>query len=143
MKLKKLLLFGTVILLLNACSQSKNMSAKNHFGNGNWELEYISGPRIAFEGLYPDRKPIITLNTKTKQVNGTNSCNGYSTKFSMEGESIKFAEPEITTMMYCAGEGDKVFLQTMSKVNKFNFDKDGKLQLLINEVPMMRFKKVN
>ncbi len=29
---------------------------------GTWELNYISGKRIAFEGLYPDKKPQISLN---------------------------------------------------------------------------------
>ena len=42
-------------------------------------------------------------------------------------------------MMYC-GEGEQQFLSMMKKINKYSIDKDGKLILMINEVPMMRFK---
>ncbi|WP_243743916.1 META domain-containing protein [Tenacibaculum caenipelagi] len=105
-----------------------------------WELEYISGPRIAFQGLYPDKKPQITFNKDSQKVEGNNSCNGYSASYTLDGESISFGEPTPTTMMFC-GQGEQVFLNTIKKVNKFSIDTEGKLNLMINDVSMMRFKK--
>lgn len=35
--------------------------------SGTWELDYISGPRIAFQGLYPNEKPSITFDLSTKK----------------------------------------------------------------------------
>jgi len=43
--------------------------------------------------------------------------------------------------MYC-GKGEKVFLNMMKKINKFEIDADGKLNLMINDVSMMRFHKI-
>ena len=110
--------------------------------SGSWELEYLSGPRIAFQGLFPDKKPWITFNQTTRKVEGNSSCNGYAAKYTSEGNHISFGEPDPTTMMYC-GEGENFFLNTMKKVNQYTIDADGKLNLMMDEVPMMRFKKTN
>ena len=32
--------------------------------DGTWELNYVAGPRIAFNGLYPNNKPTITFDLK-------------------------------------------------------------------------------
>ena len=117
------------------------MPGKNQLINSHWELEYITGLRIAFSGLYPDKKPEITFDAMTKKITGSNSCNGYSADYTVSGNSIIVGEPGITTMMYC-GEGEKVFLSTMKKINKYGVDADGKLTLSMNNLPMMRFKKV-
>lgn len=44
-------------------------------------------------------------------------------------------------MMYC-GEGEQAFLKMMEKVNRFSFDDNGKLNLMLDNVTMLRFKKV-
>lgn len=67
----------TIALIFSSCATSKTADNTNISGK-TWELEYLSGPRIAFAGLYPDKKPQITFSDSTKRVEGTNSCNGYS-----------------------------------------------------------------
>lgn len=143
MKFLQLINILSLAIIFASCSNSKLSKAEDQLTDATWELEYISGPRIAFAGLYPDKKPTVAFNTKQKQVSGSNSCNGYSAKYSTEGDAISFGEPGPTTMMFCEGGGDQVFLKTMATVNKFNFDDKGNLQLLLNDVPMMRFKKIN
>ncbi|MEZ4898855.1 MAG: META domain-containing protein [Saprospiraceae bacterium] len=106
-----------------------------------WELEYITGLRIAFEGLYPDKKPKIRFNKETHRVEGNNSCNGYAAEYKLKGDRIAFGEPGPTTMMYC-GEGEQQFLMTIKKVNRYQIDADGKLNLLLDNVPMLRFKPI-
>lgn len=127
-------------LIVGSCTSSKK-STNDVLFNTTWELEYLSGPRIAFKGLYPDRKPVITFNETTNKVEGNNSCNGYSAAYKLNAETISFGEPGPTTMMYC-GEGEKFFLNTMQKINKYQIDSDGKLNLLMDDVVMMRFKEV-
>ena len=116
-----------------------NMGDKDLLGTA-WELEYLSGPRIAFQGLFPDKKPQITFNPTAQKVEGNSGCNGYSADYTLNGDNLSVGEPGPTTMMYC-GEGEKFFLNTIQKVNRYFIDEDGKLNLAINEVPMMRFKK--
>lgn len=127
--------------LFGSCGASKNVNNDKLFG-AIWELDYISGKRIAFEGLYPDKKPQISFNQETGKAEGNNSCNGYSADYTLKGNNISFGDPGPTTMMYC-GEGEKDFLNIMQKVNAYSFDAEGKLNLLMGDVPMLRFKKLN
>ncbi|CAM1361102.1 conserved exported hypothetical protein [Tenacibaculum litoreum] len=122
-----------------SCSSVKNMNSDKLY-ESKWELEYISGPRIAFQGLYPNKKPQITFNKEKQRVEGNNSCNGYSAPYTLEANSISFGQPGPTTLMFC-GQGEQVFLKTIKKINKYNIDAEGKLNLMIDDVPMMRFKK--
>jgi len=132
-------LFAATILL-GACRSTKNLSSDSLYGK-TWELEYLSGPKIAFEGLFPEKKPQITFDKASGMVTGNNGCNGYSADFSIDGNNLTFGEAGPTTMMYC-GEGETHFLKAIEKVNKFNIDDDGKLTLLMDDVPMMRYKAV-
>lgn len=141
MKNNVLLFVFFLALFISSCSTVKNTRTTDNLSNATWELEYISGTRIAFEGLYPNKKPQITFNTTTNEVSGTSSCNGYMAKYTSDGKAISFGEPEPTTMMFCEGRGEQSFLQMIKKVNNYSIDNDAKLNLNIGEVPMMRFKK--
>lgn len=125
--------------LAGSCGSSE--SNANALYGPTWELEYISGPRIAFEGLFPNKKPQISFDKESGKVSGTDSCNGYSADFELEGSSISFGEPGPTTMMFCGGS-ERQFLEMMKKVDGFSIE-GGKLNLLMGEVPMMRFKKTS
>ncbi len=139
MKKCNLFIVVSTLLLITACSPTKNSINNDLFGS-SWELEYLSGPRIAFNGLFPNKKPKISFDKSTQKVQGNNGCNGYSADYTLNGNNISFGEPGPTTMMFC-GEGESFFLNTIKKVDKFSFDADGKLNLLMNDVPMMRFVK--
>ncbi|MEJ7559953.1 MAG: META domain-containing protein [Pedobacter sp.] len=141
MKKNAIIYFSFLALFISACSTAKNNKAGDSLSNATWELEFISGPRITFEGLYPNKKPQIKFNTATKEVSGTSSCNGYSAKYTSNGKTISFGEPGPTTMMFCDGGGEQTFLQMIKKVDNYSIDNDGKLNLNVGEVPMMRFKK--
>ncbi|OUL60075.1 META domain-containing protein [Flavobacterium sp. AJR] len=137
------LLFVSVLTLsFNSCTTMKDTPKTADLYNTSWELEYISGPRIAFEGLYPDKKPFIKFDEATKQVSGNAGCNGYSAPYTLKGNTLTFGEQGPTTMMFCEGGGEQTFLQMIKKINAYSIDKDGKLNLLLGDVPMMRFKKV-
>ncbi len=127
-------------LLFSDCTTLKST---NTFSNETWELEYISGPRIAFEGLFPEKKPQITFNTAKKEVSGTTGCNGFATKYTLDGQTIKFNENFPMTMRYCEGGGEQVFLKMIKEVNHFYIDAEGKLFLNKGDIPMMRFIKIN
>ncbi|RSK41347.1 META domain-containing protein [Mangrovimonas spongiae] len=130
----------TVIVTLLLCLVFSCNSNKETLYGSTWELEYISGPRIAFNGLYPNKKPQITFNKDSQKVEGNNSCNGYSAEYTIDGNTISFGEPGPTTMMFC-GQGEKVFLTTIKKINSYSFDANGKLNLMIDDITMMRFHK--
>ena len=108
--------------------------------DGTWELNYISGPRIAFEGLYPNKKPQITFNLPANELGGNTSCNGFSSKITIDGNKITIAEPFAKTMIFCEGGGEEIFLNLLKKVNKYAVE-DSTLTFLIDDVAMMRFSR--
>ncbi|MBE7171755.1 MAG: META domain-containing protein [Williamsia sp.] len=109
--------------------------------SGAWELNYISGRRIAFEGLYPNKKPFVQFDQDAGRVSGNTSCNSFAGPFKINGSSISFAEPLATTRMACPGEGEQAFLDMLKKVNGYAIT-DGKvLTFLIGDVAVMRFAK--
>lgn len=60
--------------------------------NGTWDLNYISGIRIAFDGLYPEKKPTISFNLSSNELSGNTTCNGFTSKFTINGYNIKFSD---------------------------------------------------
>lgn len=133
------ILFVLFLFFVTSCGTQKEMTKSDQLYGTTWQLEYMSGPRIAFNGLFPNKKPEITFNKATSEVTGNNSCNGYFAKYTLSDKSISFGDPGPTTMMFC-GEGEPQFLNMMKKINAYSFDADGKLNLMIDDVPMMRFK---
>ncbi|WP_067034851.1 META domain-containing protein [Allomuricauda sp. CP2A] len=137
--MKPLVILFFSVLVLGASCNPKPDDSEALF-NTTWELEYISGPRIAFDGLFPEKKPQIAFDKETSKVSGTDSCNGYSADYELNQNALSFGEPGPTTMMFCGG-GERQFLNMMQKIDGYAME-DGKLTLLIGDVPMMRFKKV-
>lgn len=123
----------TIIARLNG------VSAETDQLSGSWELNYISGTRIAFAGLYPDKKPVISFNFAEKAIMGNTSCNGFSSQYSMNGHAIKFADG-LKTMIFCEGGGEEAFLNMLKKVNRYSVS-ENTLNLLIDDVAVMRFGK--
>ena len=138
--MKKLsFVFAAILLITVSCA--KKDTAEQLYGT-TWELEYISGPKIAFDALFHMKKPQLMFDKETMKVMGNNGCNGYTAEFTLDKENaISFGEAGPTTMMYC-GQGEQEFLKTIKKINKYSFDLEGKLNLLMDDVTMMRFKKV-
>ncbi len=146
MKKNTLLLLSLFSILISACCSTKTnevrtTASKSAFYDEAWELEYLSGPHIAFESLYPDKKPYILFKEAESQFSGNTSCNDYSGKYTKKDNNILFGNA-IKTMIYCEGGGEETFLKMLGKSNKYTIGSDNKLLLLIDGIPAMRFKKI-
>ena len=108
--------------------------------NGSWELTYISGQKIAFTGLFPDKKPTISFNLPSPLVNGNGSCNGYGGKLKVDGNKITVSNI-ISTMMACEGGGEPIFFRTLEKVTHYNIGADNSLTMLTGDIAVMKFVK--
>ncbi|MBE9600464.1 META domain-containing protein [Pedobacter sp. MC2016-24] len=107
--------------------------------NGTWELDYISGPRIAFDGLYPNKKPTIIFDLSATKANGNSGCNNYNTTFTIDGNNIRFADP-MSTKMACEGIGEATFFKTLKTISKYDVS-GTTLNLIMGDIAVMRFKK--
>lgn len=141
--MKKIILSLTLFCsVLISCDSVKTANSQKVALQGAWELNYISGPRIAFAGLYPDNKPTITFNLKETSVSGKNSCNSYAGKLNVDGSKISFKEPMMVTKMFCPGEGENVYMNTLQKIDSYSVSEDGKtLNFIMGDIVMMRFEK--
>lgn len=133
------LILLSVVLISCKCQKTDTVSKLD----GNWELNYVSGPRIAFEGLYPNKKPTINFNTKESHVSGNNSCNSFNGKLVVDGNKIDFTQPMAVTKMMCMdGKGEQLFMSTLQKVTSYDITDDGKtLNFISGDIAMMRFTK--
>jgi heat shock protein HslJ len=107
--------------------------------NGTWELNYISGPKIAFEGLFPNKKPTLIFNFPNEDASGNGSCNGYNVKVKVDGNTIHFGNA-LSTMMACEGNGEPVYFKTLKTVTSYSVDENS-LTLIMGDIAVMRFSK--
>lgn len=134
------------IVTLSSCNTLKNtVDASSDLSKleGRWELNYISGPRIAFNGLYPGKKPELLFALAEKRFSGNSSCNSLSGKLTADDTSITFNEPMVVTKMACPGEGEAIFFEMLKKVNKYEVAGDTTLNFMMGDIAIMRFKKVS
>ena len=141
--MKKIILSLTIFCsVLVSCNSVKTVNTEKASLQGAWQLIYISGPRIDFSGLYPNDKPTITFDLKENRVFGKNSCNSYSGTLNVDGNKISFKGPMAVTKMFCPGEGENVYMNTLEKIDSYSISEDGKtLNFIVGDFAMMRFKK--
>lgn len=140
--MNKALLWITVFTMMLSCRRQHEFSAMHIPAklNGTWVLNYISGPRIAFEGLYPGRIPEMTLDIKALKVNGNTGCNNFNGAFTVNKDKIDLQGPFAMTRMMCEGQGENLFVETLKKVTVYEVD-DNTLTLLMDDLAVMRFVK--
>ena len=108
--------------------------------NGTWQLNYITGPRMAFDGLYPDKKPTLIFALPSLEVSGNTSCNSFGCNITLAGNSISFGDAR-ATMMACPGSGEQVFLKALKQVNKYSITGDTTLTMIMGDIAIMRLVK--
>ncbi|WP_316841239.1 META domain-containing protein [Pedobacter gandavensis] len=127
--------------MMNKGQQNTSENAAAAKLSGNWELNYITGVRIAFTGLYPGTKPSIDINAAANELSGNTSCNSFGAKLEVKGSKLKVdlsASP--MTMRHCEGEGEMRFLEMLKKVDAYTLD-GNTLTLMMGDVPAMKFTK--
>lgn len=144
--IKKMSMFAVLGIILFSCNSVQNKTTTTNSVkelNGTWELNYITGPRIAFDGLYPNKKPTIIFDTKENRVSGNNSCNSFTGKLNIDGHKINFRDGLATTKMMCIdNQGEQVFMDTMLKITSYDITDNGKtLNFISGDIAMMRFTK--
>ncbi|REH01719.1 META domain-containing protein [Flavobacterium aquicola] len=139
-KIKLLLLF-VCISFISCSTQQKKL--KTFSLDGTWELNYITGPKIAFGGLYPHKKPTIVFDVTNNKIAGNNSCNQYFGALLLDGAKINFKDAKMgMTMMACEGNGDSLYMETLQKIETYTITDDGRtLNFLLGDIIMMKFSR--
>ena len=137
-----ILAFAVLCLTIAGCNTAKH-SKTTAYLEGTWQLNYITGPRIAFNDLYPGKKPTITFDLKENRVSGTNSCNYYFAALNVDAKTINFTDVKMgITKMACPGEGETIFMRGLERINSYSMSEDRKtLNFLVDNFAIMRFEK--
>lgn len=107
---------------------------------GTWELQYITGTRMAFEGLYPGKRPVLRIDLQQRKVSGHTSCNSFTAPLLADGYNLDFPEALSMTEMKCSGGGEEAFIRALSGVTSYSVEKD-RLSLLKDDIVLMRFSR--
>lgn len=133
--------FALMLAIIFSCDSVKKPSAipaELKDPKKVWTLNYVTGPKITFDGLFPNKKPRVTFNLDSNEISGFTSCNSFSSKIKINGNTISINSP-LQTMMKCEGSGENTFINMLEKVDRYHIV-DGKLEFLNNEIVMMRFE---
>jgi|SRR5690606_36972273 len=142
MKNASFILALVLVIALSSCSalQTQSPARSDYQGlSGTWVLTYITGPRIAFDGLYPGQKPTMIFDLEKNHLSGNTSCNSYGSEIVLDKDKIKIEKP-YSTMMACEGNGESTYINTLLKVESFKVQGDT-LRFYMDEIEMMRFVK--
>jgi len=90
---------------------------------GRWELFSIEGSGPAFSEQYAERIPYIVFDLATEHIGGHTSCNGFSAKYTIRENQIKF-DNALKTMIACDGGGEERFLDMLNKSTTFELQGD-------------------
>ena len=114
-------------------------TSKTHVLNGTWEVDYLSGTRIAFDGLFPNKKPTLHFDLPSTKATGSGSCNTYNTSFTMEGNKIKFGKL-MSTEMACEGDGEAAFFKILQTVTQYSVT-GNTLNLIMGDIAVIRLTR--
>ncbi|PKB15371.1 META domain-containing protein [Flavobacterium sp. 5] len=139
--MKKIMALIVFICINFTSCTTKKTTLETTSLEGTWQLNYITGPKIAFDGLYPNKKPTIVFDIINNKVAGNNSCNQYFGALILDGSKIDFKEAKMgMTMMACQGNGDSFYMEILQKIETYTITDEGKtLNLLVGDIVMMRF----
>ncbi|WP_348811677.1 META domain-containing protein [Flavobacterium maritimum] len=136
------IIISLFLVACNTVKTNKQASVSEQL-DGAWELNYITGPKITFDGLYPNKKPTIVFDLKENRFSGNNSCNSYTGGLNIEGDKINFKSPMAVTKMMCVdSKGETIYMSSLDKIDSYTVSADGKtLSFLMGDTTMMRFGK--
>lgn len=142
-KVNKFRIEGTTLVLLansEVIARFEESNAVPEDMAGRWELFYITGRRIAFQGLYPEQKPYINFQEGSGSFSAHTSCN--SLMGSYKAKDGKLFNLGAMTLMACQGEGEQVFLDELGAAEAYEVSGDT-LTFLKSNIPSMKFIKMN
>lgn len=108
--------------------------------NGSWELDYIAGQKIPFDSLFLLKKPWLTFNTIANEITGNSGCNSIAAKLDATENKISFKGAMTMTKIFCQGEGEKIFMETLQSVSTCSV-LDNSLTLVMGDIAIMHFKR--
>lgn len=133
MKRLNYLCFIAGLLLLGSCSTTKKTETNIVLKSTTWELATIKG-KSPDPNEFQNGLPFISFNDEAR-MSGFTGCNRMSGKYELEKSNLKL-DPGAVTRMACPGNGELVFLESLSHVKNIKAE-PSKLILLDGGIELM------
>lgn len=97
-----------------------------------------------FQELF-NARPILTIDAEKGLVSGMSGCNQYMGNMTLDGQSVAIPKGLAVTKRMCVDgmEGEAVYIDLLQKVNHWTMYNPGQLHLLINDMTVLWFEKLN
>jgi heat shock protein HslJ len=141
---KLLQLHSLLFLLISGCSSPKTAQSlmDPSILNGTWEVTEMPVSSIAFNELFPQKRPTIHFDTATQKITGSTGCNTFNGPYTATSSTIDFSAPLGMTRMMCPGEGETTFLTTLQKANGWTV-REETLRLMTGDLVVMHLHRVS
>jgi heat shock protein HslJ len=132
------------LIFFIACEGTKTSKGNNDTPlmslSGTWQLVELPNAKFSFDSLYTSAKPFINFDLANKRFSGNSSCNHFGGELIIQDNKLDFARSIIITEMYCGGEGEPVFINTLISIDNFSI-RDSSLLFMKGDTVKMAFKK--
>jgi heat shock protein HslJ len=142
---------ASIALLTTSCSHSQKATKTAATAaiksqttlTGTWELEFIPANGGTMDQLYPNRKPTITFNEADNSFSTYTGCNTAHGKLVKDGGKINFPDDMTMTRMLCQGDGEKIYLGYLKRINTYSISADGtRLTFIQGDMALMNFHRL-
>ncbi len=121
---------------------AKTQSPSSGWLDGSWQLDYLAGQKIAFDSLFPFKKPMLSLNLSKHEVTGYTGCNSLRGTLLVNMSKINLTDATVISQMPCPVEGEKIFIQTLRSITNYTINESG-LTLIADDIAIMHFTRKN
>ncbi|PST83270.1 hypothetical protein C7T94_11815 [Pedobacter yulinensis] len=131
----------TMISALVCCKPNaeKTLFSKPEDLHGQWKLTCIHRGTSIIHSAFGEKKPVITIDYKKRQIQGFSGCNYFSGPFQAKNNGIKIG-PLAATQIGCVPNGESIFFRQLAKANRFEVSKDS-LKFLASDTVLLSFIK--
>ncbi len=124
--MKRFLFFCLFIFVFVSCSSLRDVNVEDKdLLNRYWKLVQIDNNIVITREN--KREPHIVFQSKRNRVHGFAGCNGFSTTYKIEADTITF-NPFATTRMFCYKKGEvnveALFLKLLSSPVRFTLSQE-------------------
>lgn len=138
----------SIILIAATCNNRSSAVADNDTTSSSSTImknsQTIAGSWILIPVLPSDsaggKLPVINFNIASQKFTGNSGCNSMSGTFEIKGDELKFDEQIISTRMACPGYNEKVFMDNLLKVSRYEIQ-DSVLTLMYNTTPLSKWSR--
>jgi heat shock protein HslJ len=138
--MKTILLFLLLAACVGiACTAPRRATRFNEL-DGGWVLAVFPHEKKTLAEVFGTRIIDLRFATDSNRVSGSTGCNQFNGSYTADTAKIRFSPDMALTRMACPGYDERLFLNAMSRVNRYRIN-EGQLELFHDKDLVMVFAR--